>query len=196
MISHFKGAQHFGPTGDHHVVADGRMALTLIFSCSTKSNTMVEQNIVSDLSGLANDDPHTVIDNKTASNRRAGVDFNTGQKPGYLRTKSGKETTVMFPKPMAQSVNEGGMDAGIEQEDFQPAPGGRVSDLIGPQSFAEFCQLRYLPTKNASYAGRHKRRQTCRGSTLIFHSKADNGGWPAGIHIPLAPGRNSHSCLP
>ena len=47
---------------------------------------------------------------------------------------------------MGDAVINGSMDAGVEEEDLQLAPGGRVAGLIGLQKFGQLvCHIAHTP---------------------------------------------------
>ena len=74
-------AQNLGAGPDHHVVADGGMALALLLAGSAQRHALVQQYIVADLGGFADHGAHAVVDEAAPSNLRAGMDLDSRQRP-------------------------------------------------------------------------------------------------------------------
>jgi len=91
------GAENFGAGADGDVVADGGVALGLGKDLAAESDAVVEHHTVADLSGLANDDAHAVVDEETAADGGAGVDFHTGEETGDLRQDARRSLEVADP---------------------------------------------------------------------------------------------------
>jgi len=54
-----------------------------------------------------------VVDHETAADLSAGVDLDTGAEAGKLGIESGQETKVVRPEPVADAVENDGVNAGI-----------------------------------------------------------------------------------
>src|SRR5699024_7538755 len=76
-------------------------------------------------------------DHQAAADSCAGMDFDARPEAAPLGDASGEKAELMAVKPVGQTVVKGSMDAGIEQKDFQLAPGGRVSLLVRVQCFQQ-----------------------------------------------------------
>ena len=77
------------PAADQHVVADGGMALAVVLAGAAQGDAVVDQAVVADLGGLADDDAHAVVDDQAAADRGAGVDLNAGPEAGPLGDSAG-----------------------------------------------------------------------------------------------------------
>ena len=178
VVPHPEGAQHLGPGGDEHVVADGGVALALVLAGAPQGDAVVDQAVVPHLGGFADDDAHAVVDDQAAADFRAGMDLNAGPEPAPLGYQTGQEFQPAAVQKMGQPVVKGGVHAGIEQKNLKPAACRRVPGLVGPQSLAQsgheygsLLEAVALPKIKTPHARRHERRRY-RGSTLVSRS------WP------------------
>src|SRR5580704_3434419 len=71
-----------GTRTDHHVVFERRVALFLLEAGAAERDALVEQHVVADLCGLADDDAHAVIDKEATPNLGARMDFDAGDPAG------------------------------------------------------------------------------------------------------------------
>jgi hypothetical protein len=53
---------------------------------------LVDQHVIADLAGFADDDAGAVVDEKTPSDARARMDFDVGKKAAELRNHSRQES--------------------------------------------------------------------------------------------------------
>ena len=125
-----EGAQHLGAGADHHVVSDGGMALSLILSRSAQCHALIEQAVVPNLRGLTDDNAHAVVNDQTVADGGSGVDLDAGFPAGVLGNAAGQEIAAMAIQPVCDTVIDHGMNAGVQQEDLQLAPGSGVTLLI------------------------------------------------------------------
>src|SRR5215469_3286876 len=95
------------------------MALAGIQCRSTQSDALVQSDIITYLSRHANNDTHAVLDEKTSTELRAGMDFNSGKPARELRKCPRQEEPVMLPQPMMDAVPPKRMQAGVKQYDLQ-----------------------------------------------------------------------------
>ena len=137
IVPHLEGPQHLGAGTDHHVIADGGVAFAAGDAGTAQGGPLVDQTIVADLHSLTDHHAAAVVDDQTLADPRAGVDFNTGGKPGELGYGSGCEFQVMGMEPMGQPVLLGGVKAAVEQHDLPGGPGRGVVSLIGFDGFAD-----------------------------------------------------------
>ena len=145
-LSAKRTTQHLGTGGHQHVVADGGVALALVLTGTAKGHAVVQQAIIANLGGLADDDTHAVVDDQTAADGSTGMDLNTGPESAPLRNAAGDEGHMTHMEKMGDAMIHGCMDAGIEEEDLQLAPGGRVAGLIGFQQFGQLiCHIAHTP---------------------------------------------------
>ena len=91
---------------------------------------VVDEAVVSHLGGLADDNPHAVVNDQATAQLGPGVNFDSCPEPAPLGHEPGQEFQVVHIEEMGQAVIEHRVDAGIEQKDLQTAPGRRVSGLV------------------------------------------------------------------
>jgi len=108
------------------VVADGRVALSFVFAGSTQRDVLVDEHVVADLGGLANDNAHTVVDKNATADLGAGVDVNAGQGAINLRQKASGKIEAGAIHTVRKTVEQYGMKAGVAEDDFEDALSGRV----------------------------------------------------------------------
>ena len=137
VVTHPEGPQHLGSAADEHVVSDGGMALAVVLAGAAQGDAMIDQAVVADLGGLADDDAHPVVNDQAAADLGAGVDLNAGDVAGQLGVQAGQEGKVVTVEPVGDAVEDDGVDAGVEEKDLQLAAGGRVALLIGAQQFTQ-----------------------------------------------------------
>ena len=98
------GAQDLGPRPHHHVATQGGVALAHILAGAPQGHPLVEQAVVSQLGGLADDDAGAVVDDQPAADGGAGVDLNAGPEPGPLGQEAGQEFQPVAVEPVGQPV--------------------------------------------------------------------------------------------
>jgi hypothetical protein len=84
VVSDTDIAEDLGPCADHHVLFDGWVTLAGLLAGTAEGDALVDGDIVADLSGLTDNDSHTMIDEDAFADGGAGVDFDPCQKPGDL----------------------------------------------------------------------------------------------------------------
>src|SRR5579859_6759559 len=95
------------------------MPFPVLFSRASQSHTLVEGHIVADDTGLADHDPHAVVDEEAAADLRPGMNFNSGQQARDLRKPASKEKETVVPQPMIDAVEPNRMQAGVAEKNFQ-----------------------------------------------------------------------------
>lgn len=96
--------EHLRTSADGDVVAHGGVTLGLRKHLTAQSHAVIEHDAVANFGGFADDDAHPVVDEKPASNRRAGVDLDSCHKPGELREYAGGAFPATFPPTVRYSV--------------------------------------------------------------------------------------------
>ena len=107
------------------------MALSPVLACTAQGNTVVDQHIVADLRGLADDNPHTVVNDQPAADLGPGVNLDAGTPAVPLGFQPRQKKQFVPVEKMGNPVADDGVDAGIEQENLQFAPSGRIPGLVG-----------------------------------------------------------------
>ena len=92
---------------------------------------MVDQAVVPDLGGLADDDAHAVVDDQALADGGAGVDLNARAPAAGLGDPAGEQLQVVLIAPVGLAVAAGGFQSGIEQQHLQRSTGGGVAGFIG-----------------------------------------------------------------
>jgi hypothetical protein len=77
-------AQHLGAGSNDHVVPDRGMALTALIARASERYVLVQENVVSDLSGFPDDHAHSVINEKAPADGGPGVDLNARHRAADL----------------------------------------------------------------------------------------------------------------
>ena len=112
------------------------MALSLVLSGTAQGDAVINQAVVANLGGLANNDPHAVVNDKAAANPGARVDLNPRPHPAPLAYQPGQKLQAAHIEKVGDAVIYGGVYARVEQKNLQAAPGRRIAGLIGPQGLA------------------------------------------------------------
>ena len=81
-------------------IFDRGMALALAQTGSAQTDTLVDQYIITDNRGLADDNAHAVIDETTRADRGSGMDLDAGQEPGHRSRQPRQQAEVATPKSM------------------------------------------------------------------------------------------------
>ena len=113
------------------------MALALVLAGAPQGDAVVNQAVVPHLGGLADDDAHAVVDDQAAADGGAGMDLDARPEPAPLGHQPGQEFQLVTVQGVGQPVVKGGVHAGVEEKNLQPAAGRRIPGLVGPQGFAQ-----------------------------------------------------------
>ena len=87
-----------------------------------------------------------------------GVDLDARAVPGDLGVQPGQKAAVVPPEPVAHPVKDHRVDALVEEEDLQLAPGGRIPALVGFQQAGEAALRGSFLHSYALLAGRGQRK--------------------------------------
>ena len=79
------GPSTFAPAADHDVVAERRVALAAVLARAAERDALIEQAVVADLRGLADDDAGAVVDDEPSADLGGRVDLNARPPPRKLR---------------------------------------------------------------------------------------------------------------
>src|ERR1019366_8152071 len=91
-------AQYFCARANHDIVADRGVPFAVFLAGAAQRYTLVQRDIVAHDGGLADDDSHSVVDEKAVANLCAGMDLDAGNQPGELRQGPGRELPAMDPQ--------------------------------------------------------------------------------------------------
>ena len=81
-------AEDLGASTDDDAVADGGMALTALCTSSAQCHALVDQHVVANLSGFADDYAGAMVDEKAVADSGAGVDLDLSKEPADLRKEA------------------------------------------------------------------------------------------------------------
>src|SRR5690606_36342449 len=68
-------AENFGAAANQHAVTQRRMALAFIPAGAAERDTVIERDVVANFGGFADDDTGAVIDKKTLTDTRTGMNI-------------------------------------------------------------------------------------------------------------------------
>ncbi len=142
------GAQHLSTCSDHDAVPDGRVTLAVILAGTAKGNALINGHIITNLSGFANDNAGTMIDEEPSSDSGTGMDLNTGTAFGVGRDPSGQQQMVAFIQTVGESMPTQRSDAGVTKQHFGRAAGGRVTGENGGDIFFQMIKHKFLHKKS------------------------------------------------
>lgn len=132
-------AKNFCPRADHNSFRQGGMAFAFDERCPPQRDPLVECDVGRDLRGFADNDAHAVVNEQPLADDRAGMDFHPGDEPSRGRNPSRQQFKSDSPQPVGHPMGPKGVNAGIEQNDFQRVSGGRIAVKRGldilPESF-------------------------------------------------------------
>ena len=86
---------------------------------------MIDEAVVSDLGGLADDETHAVVDDQALADSGAGVDLDPGAAAAGLGDQAGQKVQPVGVAPVGPAVAAHGLQAGIEQQHLQGGAGRR-----------------------------------------------------------------------
>lgn len=92
IVAYLEGTEHLRTAGNNNIVADGGMALTLFFTGTAESNSLIERDVAAKLSGFADNKSHTMVNKKTGAQFSTGMDVYTGKKAGKCIKRRGNTT--------------------------------------------------------------------------------------------------------
>src|SRR5579863_2490807 len=78
-------AEDFGAGTDDDAIAEGGVALSLLAAGAAEGDALVEEDVVTDFGGFADDYPGAVVDEKPAADGGSGMDLDAGEKAADLR---------------------------------------------------------------------------------------------------------------
>ena len=129
-------AKHLRAAADHDVIPDRRVPFAAIFASPAQRDSLINQNIITDLRRLTNDHAHTMVNEKAPSDLGPRMNLNTRQKSGNLRNESRDQIKAFAVEPMRQPVQQNRVKARITKNDFQHALRGRIFPEDGRQLLA------------------------------------------------------------
>src|SRR5215469_3911117 len=124
---------------DNNAVAEGRMTLFLTQRGPAERHALIKRAVVADFGGLADNNPHAMINEYAAADASAGVNFNPSQHPADVRSEPPCQKPTSLPQEMSEAMPDQGVEPGIAQHHFEAGPGGGIPSQSGvyffPQGF-------------------------------------------------------------
>ena len=127
VVLDLEGAQHLGTRAYKHVVAEGGMTLAHVLARTAQGHALIQSAVVPDLGGLADDYPHTVVDEQPLADGVTGVDLNARLMPRPLADGAGGEVMLRQVELVGHAVGQDGVDTRVQKQDLQITAGGGVA---------------------------------------------------------------------
>ena len=108
------------------------MALAGVLAGAAQRDAVVDGAVVTDLSRLAEDDAHAVVDEQAPADPGTGVDLDAGLMPAALADPPCQKKVPALIQPVRDAVIDQNVKAGVQQNDLQHAARGGVLALDVP----------------------------------------------------------------
>ncbi|MNL47118.1 hypothetical protein D3C87_1698850 [compost metagenome] len=99
------------------------MTFPFFFTRSPKRDSLIDNHIITDLTGLPDDDTHSVVNKQTVADGCPRMNFNTGHKSANLGNDAGKCKPSPFVKRVSYPVCPNGMKSSVGEDNLKPAAG-------------------------------------------------------------------------
>ena len=103
---------------DDDVILNRGMTLDAIGAGAAEGYAGIDRDVIADHRGFADDHTHTVVDEETATNFRAGMDFDSGQEARQLGHPARQEEPTAQPQFVSDAMNPDSVQSGIAKIDF------------------------------------------------------------------------------
>ena len=143
VVADGKGAEHLCARADEDIVADSRVTFARVFAGAAERHALIYHNIVADNGGLADNDAGAVVDKKSSAYGCGRVYLYPRFARRPLRYPSGEEKQLMAVAPIGFAVHPYGLEAGIEEKNFEHTPCGGVAPLEGAYILFEPVKHKY-----------------------------------------------------
>ena len=97
VVTDVDGTQDPGSGSDRHARPDRGVSLDPLHGTATQGDPVVEHHVVPDLSCLADDDTHPVVDEEPLTYLRAGVDLDTRHRRTQVMVITTRATGLVQP---------------------------------------------------------------------------------------------------
>lgn len=104
VISNSKRAEDFCACTNKDIIAESRVALALILTCTAKSNSLIQQAVIAYYRCFTDNNSHTVVNEKSLSDSCAGVYLNTRLISCALRDNSRNCVILPHIEPMSKAI--------------------------------------------------------------------------------------------
>src|SRR6185312_13057860 len=113
------------------------MTFAALTTGTTDGHPLIQQNVVPDLGGFADHDPHAMINEQPLSDSGPGMNFDAGEKSRKLRNEPSCDKPTFPVKPVRHPVQHDGMQARVAKQDFPATFCGGVLLLDRPDVIAQ-----------------------------------------------------------
>jgi len=137
LVADLDRPQHLRPRADHHTVAQCGVPFSLLFPRAAERDPLVEGHVAADLGRLADHHPHAMIDEESAADLRAGVNFDAGEKPRERSDEGRNDRHAPTPELMGDAVRQRRVQAGVGEQDFQHIVRGGIALEDGANIFTK-----------------------------------------------------------
>ena len=115
------------PRADHDAAAERRVPLAVTHRAPAQGRAVEEHDVVADLGGLADDDPHAVVDEQAVAELGGGVDLDARGGPRRLREQaSGQPQAGLVPHLVCEPVGPHRVHARVRDGDLEARARGGV----------------------------------------------------------------------
>lgn len=127
IITHGKGPKKLRMGSDEYVVPDGGVTFPGFFSRTAQGYAVVNGAIVADFCRFSDNDAHSVVNQKSASNGGCGMDFDPRPSSCVLRDHPRDQLVIMAVKEICNPMIDQNVQPGVAEKDLKVRAGGRVS---------------------------------------------------------------------
>src|SRR5205814_4834645 len=127
VVADADGADDLGPRADHHVVAEGRVALLTLEARPRQAHALVERHVFPDLGRLADDDAHAMVDEEPRTEPSRRVDLDARQEPREVGEDTGRGYPAGAPEAVGDAMEHESVDARIAEERLEAGAQGGVA---------------------------------------------------------------------
>ena len=139
-IADLDSAENLGSRANHDFVPNCRMAFAAFMAGPTKRDSLINENVIANFGGLANDHAHAMIDKKAVADCCPRMDFNPSQKTGKLRHETRQDGYTRQIQTMRHAMHKHGMEARITKDNFEDTAGGGILTENGFDLFANYAR--------------------------------------------------------
>ncbi len=125
VVSDVERPQHLRAGTDHDVIADGGMALAVLFAGTAERHALIHGHVIADNRRFPDDNAVSVVDEKPFAELCAGVNLDAGLSGAPLRNPACQEIMFIFIKSVRHLIVQQHLETGIEQH-FQVGMNGRI----------------------------------------------------------------------
>ena len=117
--------EQLGARADHHLVADGRVALAAREAGAAERHALVHRHVVADLGRLADHDAGPVVDEEPASDAGGGMDLHAGDHLHHVGEHARDQRDARLVQRVRDAVGQQRLDAAVGEQDLDPADAAR-----------------------------------------------------------------------